>query len=408
MGTLKLLEEAKEAFQNMDWERLAKITREIADKKPDEQIENLANGFYYYAQAKLEKEQKKVILDLEKAGNFFKGIDAHLAGLADIERLILLSEFDKKNRGLHLRDLGELTQGLFLRTGDSANLHLAIESFNRARDHFSGKELAQIILDLQFCHGSHAQHCENPAEQYTEVIKLTGEVKTKDKTILACSKMNVAIAHHNLAFLKNEHESIKKAIKLNEEAVEIFEQLNSKPEIVRAKQSLANVLMDASSIDTANTEKCMKRAIAIKKEVAELFLQDGFDIDSGYEALNIGVACIEFAACDQNCSDDHLKDAIKHFSAAAEIFEKEEVDEGLANAKAGIAAVYRNQGSLEKAAEMYEEAIAIFEEPLSQGRTKQNLAETYRDMAETTGEKSHLKKAEKLEKEAEELLKSTA
>lgn len=404
MGVLGLLEEAKAAFHEMDWERLAEINKEIIAKKPEEQIENLAQGFYYYAQAKLEKEPKNVILDLDKASEFFRGVDAHLAGLADIERLILLCEFDKKNQGLHLRDLAELTQGLFIKTGDASNLALAIESFGRAKEHFKGSELAQIVLDLQFCHGSNARHCENPVEQFGEVIKLKGEIKTKDKTILACSKMNVAIAHHNIAFLKNERESIKKAIKLTEEAISTFEELGKKPELVRAKQSLANVLMDASSLDAQNTVKHWERAITLKKEVVDLFLQDGFDIDSAYEAMNIGIAYVEFAACDRDCAGEHFKNATRHFNAACEIFEKEEVPEGLAHAKAGIAAVHKNQNSLAEAARIYEEAMEIFPEPLFAGRTRHNLAEVYREMAKTTGNKDHAKLAKKLEKEAKKLL----
>lgn len=404
MDVLELLKDAKEAFHGMEWEKLAEINKEIIAQEPEERIENLAQGFYYYASAKLAKEPKKVVLDLDKASEFFRGVDAHLAGLADIERLILLSQFDKKNEGLHLRDLGELTQGLFLRTGDPTNLALAIESFGKAREHFKGKERAQIVLDLQFCHGSNARHCENPVAEFSEVIKLKGEVKTKDKTILACSKMNAAIAHQNLAFLKNELESIKKAIKLTEEAVSTFEELDKKPEIARAKQSLASVLMDASGLDAQNTVNHMERAITLKKEVADMFIQDGFDIDSAYEDLGIGVAYVEFAACDADCAGEHLKNAARQFNAACEIFEREQVPEGLANAKAGIAAVHKNQNSFAKAAKIYEEALGIFSEPLFAGRTKQNLAEVYSEMADATGNKEHERRAKKLEKEAAKLL----
>ncbi len=404
MGVLGLLKEAKEAFHNMEWERLAEITKEIVDLKPDEPVDGLANGFHYYAKAKLEKDPRKVVLDLDKAGSFFRGFDAHLASLADIERLILLTRFDDENAGVHLRDLGELTQGLFIKTGDTSNLKLAIESFARAKEHFKGQELAQIILDLQFCHGSCAQHCDNQVEQFSEVIKLEGEIKTKDRTIIACSKMNVAIAHHNLAFLKKEHDSIKEAMKLTGEAIEIFEEQGSKPEIVRAKQTLANVLMDAAVMDASNARGHMESAIALKNEVADIFLEDSFDIDSAQMDLDIGATYVEFASCDSDCCDEHLKNAMSHFNAACEIFEKEKIPEGLANAKAGIAAVHRNQDSLEGAARTYEEAIEIYSEPLFVGRTKQNLAEIYNEMAGITGSKDHAKLAKKLEEEAAKLL----
>jgi tetratricopeptide (TPR) repeat protein len=408
MGVLGLLKEAKEAFHDMEWERLAEITKEIVEEKPDEPVDGLANGFHYYAQSKLEKEPKKVVFNLDKASSFFRGIDAHLASLADIERLILLTQFDEENAGVHLRDLGELTQGLFIKTGDPTNLQLAIESFARAKEHFKGQERSQIILDLQFCHGSCAQVCDNPVEQFSEVIKLEGELKTGDETIIACSKMNVAIAHHNLAFLKNEHDSINDAVRLTEEAIEIFEGKGSKPEIVKAKQTLSNVLMDAASLDSANAKEHMEDAIGIKKEVADIFLTDGFDIDSAQMDLDIGAAYVEFAACNSDCCDEHLKNAMNHFNTACEIFDKESIPEGLANAKAGIAAVHRNQDSLEEAAKAYEEAIETFNEPIFTGRTKQNLAEIYSELAGTTGNKDHSKMAKKLEKEAKKLLSANS
>lgn len=408
MTVSEMLKEAEKAFHDMDWEKVVKINKEIIAQKPDEDTENLANGFYYYALAKLEKDQRNVIFDLDKAGEFFRPVDDYLASLADVEKLILLSEFDRENRGRHLLDLAKLTQGLFINTGDFTHLQLAIDSFNNAKPSLGGTELAQTILDLQFCQGTHAQHSENPEEQYREVTRLCEEIKTKDRAILARSKMNAAVAYQNLAFLVKPHlDSINTAIKLNEEAIEVFEQLNSNPETVKAKQCLANILNDASGIDTASAKKYLERAIALKKEVAEMFLKDGFDIDSGYEDLEIGIAYIELAACGQTRSDEHFNNAINHFNVAAEIFEREQIGEALGHAKAGIAAVYRNQGAFEDAARMYEEAIAIFNEkdPVLSGRTKQNLAATYRDMAKATGKKGHLKNAEKLEREAEELLK---
>lgn len=404
MTVLKLLEEAKKAFHDMDWKRLAEINKKIVAEKPEEKIENLANGFYYYALAKLEEEQEKVILDLDKAASFFKSVDAHLASMADIEKLILLSEFDEKGRGRHLLDLAELTQGLFIKTGDPVYMQLAIDSFNRAKPSFSGKELEQILLSLQFCYGTYAPHSENPEEQYREVIRLCREIKTKDSATLSRSKMNVAIAHHNLAFLsKDRMENIKLAVKLNEEAIEAFKQLDSKPETVKAKQSLANVLRDASGIDTANAKEHLKRAITLKKEVAELLLEDGFSIDSGYEDLDIGTAYMELAVSDSTHSNEHFDSAIGQFNAAAGTFRKEKCEEGLGHAKAGIAAVYRNRGAFEDAAKTYEEAIALFKEPVLLGRTKQNLALTYKDIAKTTGKKEYFKKAEKLEGEVAEL-----
>jgi tetratricopeptide (TPR) repeat protein len=135
-----------------------------------------------------------------------------------------------------------------------------------------------------------------------------------------------------------------------------------------------------------------------------MFLEDGFDIDSAHMTLDIGASYVEFAACDSPSCDEHFKNAINHFNTACEIFEREEVDEGLANAKAGIAAVYRNQNSLEEAANAYEEAFETFNDPIFIGRTKKNLAEVYLEMAETTGDKEQVKLAKKLEKEAEKLL----
>jgi tetratricopeptide (TPR) repeat protein len=216
--------------------------------------------------------------------------------------------------------------------------------------------------------------------------------------------MNVAIAYHNLAFLKGEQKSIKEAINLTEGAVSTFEEIGKKPEIVRAKQTLANILMDAAALDAKNTKKHMEGAIRLKKEVVDIFLTDGFDIDAAYEAMSIGVAYVEFAACDSSSCDGHFESAIRHFNAACEIFEKEDVKEGLAHAKAGIAAVHKNQEKLEEAAKIYEEAMEIFSEPVFTGHTKQNLAEIYNEMAEAAGNKDHAKLAKKLEKEAKKLL----
>lgn len=403
MTVSKLLKEAEKAFHDMDWKKLAEINKKILAEKPDENIENLANGFYYYALARMEKNQDNVISDLEKAGEFFRSVDAHLASMADVEKLILLSGFDEGNRGRHLLDLAKLTQGLFIKSGDRTHLQLAIDSFTRAKPFFDGGEFSQIILALQFCHGTYARHSENPGEHYELVIGLCDEMTVKEGTTLACSKMNAANAHQNLAFINKQSSSIKTAIRLNEEAIDIFEQFNSKPEVTKAKQGLANVLRDASTLDTGDAEEHMMRAITLKKEVAEMFLEDGFDIDSGYEDLDIGIAYIELAACDQTHSDEHFESAIHYFDAAAKIFKKEQVAEGLGHAKAGIAAVHRSRGAFSDAAAMYEEAIAIFTEPLFIGRTKQNLAATYRDMARTTREDVHLKKAENLEREVAEL-----
>ena len=90
------------------------------------------------------------------------------------------------------------------------------------------------------------------------------------------------------------------------------------------------------------------------------------------------------------------------------MFEKEKIDEGLANAKAGIGAVYKNQESYEDAARMYGEAMEAFNDPIFIGRTKQNLASVYHSMAESTGNKDHEKQAKKLEKEAAKLLNANA
>lgn len=411
MTSLDLLKEAEKAFHEMDWQKVVDINSEIIAKKPGKKIKNLSNGFYYYALAKLEKDHKRMIMDLEKAGAYFKTVDSYLTSLADIEKLILLSEFDKENRDKNLLDLAELSQDLFIKTDNVDYLLLAIDAFKGAKLYFKGKKLEQILLGLQFCYGNYAPTSENPEKYYRKIIEFSTEIKIKDSPPLARSKMNAAAAHHNLAFVSDYPlESIKTAIKLNREAIKIFKKIGSHPETVKALQCLANELRDASGIDNSNAKKYLEKTILIKREIVEMLLKEGFSVDSGYECLDIGTICIELAICDKTSSEGHFKNAITHFNSSTEIFSKEACEEGLGHAKAGVAAVYKNQGKLKEAAEMFDAAIAIFKgkDPVLLGYTKQNLAATYRDLSKATGQKELITSAEKLEKEATKLLKTAA
>jgi tetratricopeptide (TPR) repeat protein len=409
----ELLKKGEKAFHNMDWKEVAKINEEILSQKPDKRIKALATGFCHYALAKLGKGPEEVILNLDKARQSFKSADAGLASLAEIERLILLSEFDETNKGKHLKALGEFTQSRYTKTGDPSDLRLAIEAFENAKPYFEKEELAQINLNLTFCYGNFAPKSENPEEQYRKLLAICKELeKSYEGANLARVKMNAAIAYQNLAFLEESQsskEDLKMAVRLNEEAIALFEQAASKPKIVRAKQSLANILRDAAQHDVDKATEYLKRVIKLRKEVAKLFLEGGYNLNYGYEIMDIGVACLELASVDKAYSKEHLEEAINQFEEVERVFLKEQKAEDLGQAKMGIAVAYKNLSHLKKAVKMYEDAVAIFEKEKSTlllGRAKQNLAATYMDMAQQDkkGEKEYLAKAENLDKEAKKLL----
>lgn len=417
----ELLKKGEEAFNNMAWEEVAKINEEILDQKPDGRVKELATGFYHYALAKLGKEPMQIISDLEKASQSFKSADEDLASFAEIEKLILLSEFDEANKGQHLRALGEFTQGLFTRTGEASYLQLAIEALENARFYFEGKEQAQINLNLTFCYGNYALYSEAPKKTFEEMVRLCEELEKSfegNKIQLARVKMNHALACQNLASLddKDSKQYLEEAERLTEEAMMIFKKMDSHPELVKAKQTLANILRDSAFHDPDNAVHSLKRVIEIREEISKRFLDLGADIDHAYETLDSGVAYLELAPHDKANSEDHLKEAVKRFKMAAEVFERERQIEDLGLAKQGIAATYKMKFSInkdisliKKAIEMYQEAIDILEKeknPALLARVKTNLATAYRDVSSLDQEnrEGYLKKADILDKEAEELL----
>ncbi|MDI6654633.1 MAG: hypothetical protein QME59_01950 [Candidatus Hydrothermarchaeota archaeon] len=385
----ELLKKGEEAFHNMDWRDVVRINEEILNHATDERIRNLATGFYHYALAKLGKDYAQIILNLDNAGQYFKLADENLASFAETERLILLSEFDEKNKGKHLKNLGEFTQDLYMRTGDASHLQLAIGALENARKHFKKEELAQINLNLTFCYGSYASSSENPREMYEKLIGLCKEMEKSYKGAnLARAKMNASMAYQNLASLagarpqdlrttfgmkdaENPKDDLNKAVKLNEEAIKLFERVNSKPEMLKAKQSLANILRDAALFDADNAAEHLKRAIQMRKEVAKQFLSVGSELNSAYETFDLGTAFLELSSLDAARSKKHLTEAIARFEDAAKIFENEKQMEDLGQAKLGIAVAYKNRSNLKKAVKMFEEAVGIFEKE-----------KAYRDMAE--------------------------
>ena len=385
----ELLKKGEEAFHNMNWRDVVRINEEILNQATDERIRNLATGFYHYALAKLGKDYAQIILNLDKAGQSFKLADENLASFAEIEKLMLLSEFDEENKGGHLKNLGEFTQGLYMRTGDANHLQLAIGALENARKYFEKEELAQINLNLTFCYGSYAPSSENPREMYEKLIRLCKEMEKSYKGAnLARVKMNASIAYQNLASLKdaeNPKDDLNKAVKLNEEAIKLFERINSRPEMLKAKQTLANILRDAALFDTDNAAEHLKKVIQLRKEVAKQFLDVGSELNSAYETFDLGTAFLELSSLDAARSKKHLTEAIARLEDAAKIFENEKQMEDLGQAKLGIAVAYKNQSNLKKAVKMFEEAIDIFEKEKNTvllGHARLTLAAACRDMAE--------------------------
>ncbi|MFQ6105800.1 MAG: tetratricopeptide repeat protein, partial [Candidatus Hydrothermarchaeaceae archaeon] len=169
-------------------------------------------------------------------------------------------------------------------------------------------------------------------------------------------------------------------------------------------QSLANILCDAAFHGIDGKEN-LKGAVQLRKEGADMFLADGYELNYACEALDIGVMYLELAS--GSSSKEHLKNALEYLNKAVAIFERENRMIDLGNAKMGIAVVYRNQSNLKKAIETYKEAITIFEKgnnPRYTGHAKLSLAGVYRELSRGSSKKN-LKQAEKLEKEAAELLK---
>ncbi len=417
-----LLKKSEDAFHIMDWKELAKINKEILEKKVDKRNKDLAAGFYHYALSKMAKGPEDAIENLEKSGEAFKSVDETLASFAETERLILLSNLDEANRGRHLKDLGKLAQDLFIKTGNPDHLKLAMGAYESACGFFKEKELEEINKNLTYCYSNYAAKCEDPdetSETYEKLIKLCKELeksfeKVKDSQNIARVKMNLSIAYQNLASLPDARDPLKNintALELNEEAARIFEKAGAKPEIAKAKQNLANILSDAVQYDVERGEEYLKRVIGLREETKAIFQEAQSELNAAYEDLELGVTYLELASIGDNgkASKSYLKKAVDSFENAGGVFSTEKKTEDLGQAKMGIAVAYKNQGNFKKSISFCNEAIEIFTSTKNDaflGLTKQNLAATYREMAKTDKKDAikHITKAGGLEKEAKELL----
>ncbi len=417
-----LLKKSEDAFHVMDWKELAKINKEILEKKTDKRNKDLAAGFYHYALSKMANGPEDAIENLEKSGEAFKSTDETLASFAETERLILLSNLDEANRGRHLRDLGKLAQDLFIKTDNPGHLQLAIGAYESACGFFKKKELEEINKNLTFCYSNYAAKCEDPkeaSETYEKLIKLCKGLeksfkKVKDSQNLARVKMNLSIAYQNLASLQDARDPLKDinaALEFNEEAARIFEKAGAKPEIAKAKQNLANILSDAVQYDVERSEEYLKRVIRLREETKAMFQEAQSELNAAYEDLELGVTYLELASIDGNDgrAKAHLKKAVDSFENAGGVFSTEKKTEDLGQAKMGIAVAYKNQGRFKESISFCNEAIEIFTSTKNDaflGLTKQNLAATYREMAKTDKKNAmkHITKAGGLEKEAKKLL----
>jgi len=411
-----LLKKVEEHFRRKEWKELEKASSELLASSKEHKLKALAQGFKSYARARQERDVEKVISLLNEAADAFKGVDELLHAMATTERLLLLSVFDEPNRGKHLKTLGEFSLNRFLRTRSEGDIKLAIEALERAREHLTGGELAEVELNLTFCYGSLAEVSDNPKREYERVLALCQEMEerySENRAMLARLKMNHATALQSLARLQPE-EALKlldEAASLNREAVHIFRGLGAKAQLARALQSLANIYREAANF----SETYLEKFIQVKRETASLFSQAEYEVNAALEELEAALARVELAA--KRGDRLSLDTALEEIGRASEVFREQGKSEELAHSLAAMGAAYRSRANLgsdareellSRAVESYEEAIRLFARGNNTtylGAAKAALAQVYRDLAELTGRAKHAKKAETLEREARELLR---
>ena len=405
-----LLRRLEEHFRRGEWGELERASEELLSSSREPGLRALAKGFKSYARARQERNQERVVALLGEAADAFKGADELLHAVATTERLLLLSLLDEQNRGRHLKALGEFSVSRFLRTGSRGDIKLAIEALERAREHLSGRELAEVELNLTFCYGSLAEVSDNPGEGYRKVITLCRELEARykeNREMLARLKMNHAAALQRLARLRpgDASELLEEAASLNSEAVEIFRGLGREALLTRALQSLANLYRDAAKF----SDTYLERFVRIKMETSQLFSRAGYRAKAALEELEAALARVELAA--KRGDVEELDSALAAIAEVSEVFREEGRTEELAHSLAALGAACRSRAKLSpragevhlrRAVESYQEAIRLFEECSSAhlGTAKAALAQVYRDLTEVTGRREHLKKAKELEREA--------
>jgi tetratricopeptide (TPR) repeat protein len=416
-----LLKRLEEHFRRKEWKELEEASSELLASNPEGKLKALAEGFRSYARARQESEPAKIIPELERAVSAFKGVDELLYSMATTERLLLLSVFDEANRGQHLKALGEFSLNRFMRTQSEGDIRLAIEALERAREHLTGRELAEAELNLTFCYGCCAAVSDNPKREYERVISLCEELEERyqeDKATLARLRMNHATALQSLAQVSGSEAVVllEKAATLSREAADIFSELGAKVEEVRALQSLANIYRDAATL-AEEGEGYLERFIKVKKEIAKLFSEAEYTAKAAIEELEAGVARLELAA--KRGVRAEIETALKEIAKVSEVFREEGLKEELAHSLAAMGAAYRSLASfsddatelLGRAVESYGEAIGIFSRSGKQaylGAAKAALAQVYRDLAALSSDAAHKEKAEKLEREAREILEQSS
>lgn len=421
------LEILQNAVRNQDWDLIQKTAKGILKKNPGEDIQDLAGGFNHFASAKLEKDIEKVITELEKAAEKFEGTDETFYTLVGTERLILLVHHDKDNSSQHLRDLGEFSLGRYEKTKDPTQVRLAIEAFEGARPGFKGEDLKELNLKLMTAYTLFVEHSEDPEATYKKMVEVCQDVRgalSGKSPVAARTMMNEAVACQGLASC-DEKEALGHlgdSEKLIQDAITIFHEQDSGPEVVRAKQYLANIMRDRAARDPGMAVECLSEVIKIKAETASLYETAGYVVNSGYEVMDSGVAFIELSSVDADNAKAHLDSARSMFEDAAAIFQKEEKDEELAQAKMGVGVVLKSlapfsneedrTAKLKEAIKVYEEAMELFQKTKNEQEYAmglQNKAAALDDLADADRENadSHKKEAARLRKEAEAHVKGS-
>jgi tetratricopeptide (TPR) repeat protein len=411
------LEALQNAVRNQDWGLIQKTAKDILDKGPEGDFKDLAAGFAHL-------DTEKAITELEKAQGKFEGTDDTFYTLVGTERLILLVHHDKNNSKEHLRDLGEFSLARYEKTRDPTQARMAIEALEGARSGFEGDDLKEINLKLMTAYAQFLEHSKDQGDTYKKLVEVCRDVRDcldEKSPVAARTMMNEAVACQGLASC-DEKEALghlKDSEKLIEEAITIFQDQDSGPEVVRAKQYLANIMRDRAARDPQMTIECLNEVINIKAETADLYEAAGYMVNSGYEVMDSGVALIELSSVDTGNARAHLERAGQRFEDAAAIFQKEESNEELAQAKMGIAVVIKSlapllkeeerSGKLKEAISVYDEAAKIFKKSEKAPEYKmalENQAAALDELAEADSKnaEAHKKEAARLRHEAEGLV----
>ncbi|NOZ58460.1 MAG: hypothetical protein GXO66_02620 [Euryarchaeota archaeon] len=415
MAAEALLRRVEEHFRRREWDALESASRRLLASARSPRVKRLAEGFCKYARARRESDPGRAAALLGEAEEAFRGVDEFLHAASRTERLLLLSVLDEDNRGRHLKELGEFSLNRFLRTGSEGDIRLAIEALERAREALSGRELAEVEVNLTFCYGSLAEVSDSPGGVYKRLLALCRELESKhseNPPVLARLRMNHALALQRLAELMPEEAErlLTEAAEHCRSAAEVFRELGSRAQQVRALQNLAEVYRQAARTGIEHLEKFVE----VKEETAAVFRRDGYEGRAALEELEAALAEVELASARRD--ERRLEQAIRRMERLSETFQRLGMDEELAHSLAAAGAAHRSFADLRggdaellrRAAECYERAAELFERGGRRhqlGAAKEALAGVYREMALKTGEKEYELRAEELKREAEKILR---